>query len=89
MGWRRGQAYGQDLRDRIMVAHGSLREVGARFSVSISYVARVRSRQRRGLLEAGPQCNHVPLRLQGLEAALAARVTAVPDPGSVVPVGRG
>ncbi len=48
MGWRRGQAYGQDLRDRVMAASGSLRGVATRFSVSESYVARVRSRQRRG-----------------------------------------
>nr|WP_245784290.1 IS630 family transposase [Halomonas korlensis] len=79
MGWRRGQAYGQDLRDRVMAASGSLREVAARFAVSESYVARVRSRQRSGQLNAGAQCNHVPLRLLGLEAALAERVAAAPD----------
>lgn len=79
MGWRRGQAYGQDLRDRVMAANGSLREVATRFSVSVSYVARVRARQRRGQLGAGAQCNHVPLRLHGLEAALAEQVAAAPD----------
>lgn len=42
MGWRRGQAYGQDLRDRVMAASGSLREVVIRFSVSESYVAQAR-----------------------------------------------
>lgn len=31
MGWRRGQAYGQVLRDRVMAASGSLREVATRF----------------------------------------------------------
>lgn len=79
MGWRRGQAYGQDLRDRVMAAKGSLREVATRFAVSESYVARVRARQRRGQLNAGIQCNHVPLRLHGLETALIERVAAAPD----------
>lgn len=79
MSWRRGQAYGQDLRDRVMAAEGLLHEVAARYDVSVSYVARVRARQRRGDLTAGAQCNHVPLRLQGLETALAEQVTAVPD----------
>ena len=33
MSWRRGKAYAQDLRDRILAAPGRLREVGfPRFS---------------------------------------------------------
>lgn len=43
MAWQRGQAYGQDLRDRVLAAEGSIREVAQRFAVSDSYVARVRS----------------------------------------------
>ncbi|SFU68332.1 hypothetical protein SAMN04487955_10651 [Halomonas korlensis] len=78
MRWRCGQAYGQDLRDRVMAAEGLLHEVATRYGVSVSYVARVRARQRRGVT-AGAQCNHVPLRLQGQESALAGQVAAVPD----------
>ncbi len=80
MAWRPGQAYGQDLRDRVLAAQGSIHEVAERFAVSDSYVARVRSRQRRlGVACAGVQCNHVPLRLAGLESALAAQVQAAPE----------
>jgi len=79
MGWRRGQAYGQDLRDRVRTANGSIREVAERFAVSQSYVVRVRARQRLGQISAGVQCNHVPPRLQGLESALAEQVAAEPD----------
>ncbi|SEJ09710.1 hypothetical protein SAMN04244572_02738 [Azotobacter beijerinckii] len=71
---RRGQACGQDLRDRVLAADGSIREVARRFAVSESYVARARSRQQRGQLSAGLQCNHVPLWLQGLGGALTERV---------------
>ncbi|WP_061292143.1 winged helix-turn-helix domain-containing protein, partial [Azotobacter vinelandii] len=79
MGWRRGQAYGQDLRDRVLAAEGSIREVARRFAVSDSYMARARSRQQRGQVSAGVQCNHVPPRLQGLEGALTERVAAAPE----------
>lgn len=75
MTWHQGQAYGQDLRDRVLNANGSIAEVAARFGVSKSYVARARSRRRR-LAEDTPgmQHNHVPLKLSGLEAVLTARV---------------
>lgn len=80
MAWHQGQAYGQDLRDRVLNASGSIAEVAARFQVSKSYVARARSRRRR-LREDTPgvQHNHVPLKLSGLEAVLAARVQAIND----------
>jgi len=75
MTWHQGQAYGQDLRDRVLNANGSIAKVAARFGVSKSYVARARSRRRR-LAEDTPgmQHNHVPLKLSGLEAVLTARV---------------
>lgn len=80
MTWRPGQAYGQDLRDRVLAAEGTINEVAARFAVSYSYVVRVRSlRRRRGQVCAGAQCNHVPPRLQGLEAALVAQVNQAPE----------
>ena len=56
--WHPGQAYGQDLRDRVLCAKGSIREVALRFSVSESYVARARSRRRR-LGEDTPGCNAI------------------------------
>lgn len=45
-------------------------------------MARARSRQLLGQVSAGVQCNHVPLRLQGLEGlegALTERVAAAPE----------
>lgn len=80
MTWHLGQAYGQDLRDRVLNANGSIREVAARFGVSRSYVARARSRRRyHGEDAPGMQCNHVPLKLSGLEQALVDQVAAVND----------
>lgn len=80
MVWHIGQAYGQDLRDRVLNAKGSIQEVAARFGVSKSYVARARTRRRRhGENTRGMQCNHVPLKLSGLEQALANQVAAVND----------
>ncbi|GAC1608913.1 MAG: hypothetical protein NVS3B2_18550 [Ramlibacter sp.] len=80
MAWHPGQAYGQDLRDRVLAADGAIHEVAERFAVSDSYVARVRAKRRcLGEVCAGPQCNHVPPRLAGLERALAAQVEAAAD----------
>ncbi len=81
MAWRRGQAYGQDLRERVLGAAGlSLRAAAARFAVSPSYVAKARARLRRtGETTPRPQRNHVPPRLAPLEDALRARVAAGAD----------
>lgn len=79
MTWRPGQAYGQDLRDRVLNAGGSISQVARRFNVSDSYVSRARSRRRLGQDAPGVQCNHMPLKLSGLEQALCARVQAAPD----------
>jgi transposase len=80
MAWHQGQAYGQDLRDRVLGASGSIAQVATRFGVSKSYVARARSRRRRlGDDAPGVQCNHVPLKLGALEEVLAARVHAIND----------
>ena len=78
MAWRRGQAYGQDLRERVLGAAGlSLRAAAARFAVSPSYVAKVRARLRdAGEATPGPQRNHVPPRLAPLAGAQRARVAA-------------
>lgn len=80
MSWRRGKAYAQDLRDRVLAATGRLREVAERFGVSQAYVSRVRSRHGRlGQTSAGAQHNHVPLRLAGLKEPLLAQVALAPD----------
>ena len=80
MGWHLGQAYGQDLRDRVLHAKGSIREVALRFGVSKSYVARARSRRRRlGEDTPGVQCSHTLPKLTGLEQALIDKVNAVND----------
>jgi transposase len=81
MGWRRGQAYGQDLRDRVLaLADAPVREVAARFGVSPSYVVKARARRRTlGQTTPGPQRNHVPSRLGCLHEALQARVAATAD----------
>lgn len=80
MVWRRGQAYSQDLRDRVLAAEGSAREVAAQFLVSISYVVKVRQRRdRKGELTPGPQHSHAPRKLAALHEAIAAYATAHPD----------
>lgn len=81
MAWRRGQAYGQDLRDRVLACPDlTLREVAVRFDVSASYVSKVRARLREhGDAGPGPQCNHVPLRLAPFTQALRAQISARPD----------
>ncbi len=65
MAWRRGQAYGQDLRDRVLACPDlTLVEAATRSDVSPSYVSKMRARLRGpGDAAPGPQHNHVPLRL--------------------------
>lgn len=79
MNWRSGQAYGQDLRDLVLSADGSISQVARRFNVSESYVSRARSRRRLGQDAPAVQCNHMPLKLSGLEQALCAQVQAAPE----------
>lgn len=81
MGWRRGQAYGQDLRDRVLAAEGlSAAAVAERFGVSPSYVIKARQRLRRtGLVSPGVQASHTPAKLAGHDDALRGQVAKVPD----------
>jgi len=81
MAWRRGQAYGQDLRDRVLAFPDlTLVQVATRFGVSPSYVSKARARLRDvGDATPGPQHNHVPLRLAPLTSALRAEIDARPD----------
>jgi len=79
MSWRKGQAYGQDLRDRVLATPGVLREVAERFGVSQAYVCRARARRERlGQTSPGAQHNHMPLRLAVLEGALREQVAQAP-----------
>ena len=81
MSRRRGQPYGADLRDRVLAATGeAIRAVAARFSVSPSYVSKVRARLRQtGQVTPGPQHNHVRPRLEPFYDVLRARVAAQTD----------
>ena len=81
MAWRRGQAYGQDLRDRVLAWPDlTLVQVATRFGVSSSYVSKVRARLRDlGDAAPGPQHNHVPLRLAAFTDALRAQISGHPD----------
>jgi transposase len=81
--WRRGKAYSQDLRDRILAAADDGQRVGqiaSIFRVSISYVSKVLGRrQRTGVTTSLPQRCHVPRKLAGLQDAIGARVAVCPD----------
>ena len=81
MAWRRGQAYAQDLRDRVLAADDlSAREAAERFGVSPSYVVKVRQRRdHKGDVTPGPQRSWTPRKLAAQHAAIAAQVRARPD----------
>ena len=81
MGWRRGQTYSQDLRDRVLAAdHLTARQAASRFAVSPSYVVKARQRQARtGSVAPRPQKPPVAHKLVPLHAALQGRVETVPD----------
>jgi transposase len=78
---RRGQAYSQDLRDRVLAAIGEpIRSVAARLRVSPSYVSKVQSKLRAsGDARAGPQRNQQRPRLEPLYDVLRARVAEAND----------
>lgn len=77
MSWRQGQPYGQDLRDRVLAASGTAAAVAERFGVSAAYVSKARRRLRLlGEHCPGAQCNHMPRKLAGLEAALDAQLAS-------------
>ena len=84
MAWRRGQAYGPDLRERVLAAldaGATVREAARRFAVSPSYCAKARlRREATGEVEARPQRGgHRPRLLAPHEAALRARVDGADD----------
>jgi transposase len=81
--WRRGKAYSQDLRERVLAAAddgGSVCEIARRFHLSVSYVSKVLlRRQRTGQTTARAQRCHLPARLADLHGAIQAQVTTRPD----------
>jgi transposase len=81
MGRRRGQALGQDLRDRVLVDAGRpARAVAARFGVSVSYVVKARQRLRdTGEASARPQRNRMAPRLAPHYDAIRAEVEKRPS----------
>lgn len=80
MGWRRGQEYSQDLRDRVLEAEGPIRQVADRFGVSASYVSKVTSRLRlTGQRSTKPRGGQRQPILAGREDLLRTRVAEVPD----------
>src|SRR3954468_7706196 len=83
MTWRRGLAYSQDLRDRVLAysdAGELVGEIAVALCVSISYVSKVLSRRAQtGERSARPQRCHVQPKLAGLYEAIQAEVKARPD----------
>jgi transposase len=80
MSWKRGEEYGQDLRDRVLDAQGPIREVANRFGVSPSYVSKVSSRYRlTGQRTTKPRGGQRQAILAGREHVLGARIAEVKD----------
>lgn len=83
MTWRSGQAYSQDLRERVLsVVDGGMavREAAVLLRVSISYIYKAMIRRRlTGETMARQQRCHVGQRLAAYHGALRARVLAQPD----------
>ena len=80
-GWRRGKAYSQDLRDRVLSSDGmGSGRVADRLGVSASYVVKVRQRRERlGETTPGAQRSHTTSKLAGHEDAILAQVAQQPD----------
>lgn len=83
MMWRRGKAYSQDLRSRVLAAADEGIPVGriaTTFRVSVSYVSKVLGRRRAGgETAARPQRCHLLPKLSALHEAIRAAVAARPD----------
>lgn len=81
--WKRGKAYPQERRERVMLAAdegGRVNQIARRFKVSVSYVSKVLSRRAEaGETAARPQVNHVPAKLAAHEPALQTKLQTEPD----------
>lgn len=87
MVWRRGKAYSQDLRLRVLAQAddgGRVKEIATALRVSVSYVSKVLSRRdATGETAARPQRCHLTPKLADLHDAIRAEVAARPDATSV------
>jgi transposase len=83
MSWRSGQAYSQDLRERILSvtdAGMSVRAAAPLFRVSISYIYKAMIRRRlTGETMARPQRCHLGQKLAAYHDAIRQRILAQPD----------
>jgi transposase len=83
MGWIPGQAYSEDLRERVLAAvdrGGRVYEIAPLFGVSVSYVYKALERRRRdGIATALPRAGRPGRKLDGHLEALAAHVAEHPD----------
>jgi transposase len=81
--WRRGKAYGQDLRDRVFAAADigtPVGEIAEMLLVSISYVSKALSRRARtGETASRPQRCHVSPKLAPVYRAIREQVASTPD----------
>jgi transposase len=81
--FQRGQAYSQDLRERVFAlaeAGQRVGEIAAALRLSVSYVSKALSRwQRTGVRTALPQSSHRVSKLSSLHALIRARVAADPN----------
>src|ERR1700719_4370335 len=91
MGWRSGQAYSQDLRERILAAVDagmSVREAATVFRVSISYIYKAMIRRRRtGETAARSQHGHVGQKLAAYHDAIRHRGYGPPEAGAAAASG--
>ena len=83
MDWRRGQAYSQHLRDRVLAAvdRGMVVYAAApMFLVSVSWIYKALARRRHtGEDAARPQVNHVPPKLLAKHEAIRTKLQGEPD----------
>lgn len=83
MGWRPGQSYSQDLRDRVLAAVDggmSVREAAVIFKVSVAYIYKARIRRRlTGEAGINPNRGRPPRKVSpAQELALAAHIRSRP-----------
>lgn len=83
MGWRPGQSYSQDLRDRVLAAVDGgmpVREAAVIFKVSIAYIYKARIRRRlTGDAGINPNRGRPPRKLSpAQELALATHIRSQP-----------
>jgi len=83
MSWRRGQAYAQHLRDRVLAAIDrgmGAYEAARLFQVSVSWIYKALARRREtGESTARPQVNPVPPKLLAYYEAIRGKLEAEPD----------